>query len=237
MVNVLREVRTKVMTMLPNRIANKIRKVRRDWATKRARQRLQKYGFEVMNRVYETLKEKEGIIYHVDFGTLLGLIRENGFLKHDDDIDFTIATGSIAPQELMRAMLDAGFRFMRGFVYDGEVTELAFTYKKIGVDFFYEYKSDNGSYIQSYDDFVKTPEGNFANTTIRLHRPAATGVETVEINGVKMVMPKNKEELLVASYGANWRTPITGWTRGTCAGTKQERINSRATMFYRADEC
>ena len=55
------------------------------------RKNVQKYGIEVLCEL-KLIFDKLGIINFADFGTLLGLIRDDKLLSHDLDLDYGIIT-------------------------------------------------------------------------------------------------------------------------------------------------
>ena len=101
---------------------------------KRQRKLLQANGMAVCGKIHEVLSAAR-ISYFADHGTLLGLIRENGMIKHDTDMDF-----SVPPQESMSgiysALVGQGFKVAHGFSCNGEIAEVTFEYRGISMDFF-----------------------------------------------------------------------------------------------------
>lgn len=67
------------------------------------RKRLRRFGPQAINVVYDTLSA-QGVEYWVDFGTAIGMIRDSGFIKHDDDIDFSLMAGAITPLNLYKTL-------------------------------------------------------------------------------------------------------------------------------------
>jgi len=58
-------------------------------AKTRKRSAIQKYGFDVLDHIHAVL-EKEGIVFFLDFGTLLGIVREGRFIDHDVGLDIDV---------------------------------------------------------------------------------------------------------------------------------------------------
>lgn len=54
-----------------------------------ARHNLHKKGYELLSEI-DTLMVKNDIPYYCEAGTLLGLVRDKGFIRHDDDIDLSV---------------------------------------------------------------------------------------------------------------------------------------------------
>ena len=231
-----RKIGKSIVLALPmgERLVDLFRRIRASVMLILRRRRLQRYGFDIVGKICEIMKTRPNVVCFVDFGTLLGFVREGGFIKHDDDIDFTIKNGTLAPKELMSIMLEAGFEFNRGFICNGVITELAFTYKKVGVDFFYAYDCDFGQYVNIYSAFSWDKNGDYAQQAVRLYRPASTGMEILTIKRHSILVPVNREELLSSTYGQNWRTPVKAWQASKDDGTKRERIDCLARIFHDA---
>ena len=102
---------------------------------KNRRKDLQKYGMDILRMVDSALITNH-INYFVDFGTLLGLVREKGFIKHDLDMDFGILeTDSFSWDKLECLMTANKMKKIRQFVYKGIITEIMclFSYEKSAV--------------------------------------------------------------------------------------------------------
>ena len=196
------------------------------------RRRLQKCGLEILQKVGQTLTRHPKAVYHADYGTLLGIVRENGFIRHDDDIDFSVYDGTITPHDLYSAMIGEGFAFLRGFRYGGVVTELAFVYKKVSVDFFYVYNSAKGNYSQVYNDFRSDKDCDRAYFAERLAKPRLSRIETFYMKGVKVNVPENKVEFLKYAYGSGWAVPVKTWKREDGDLAKRKVLPGCAEIFH-----
>lgn len=176
------------------------------------RRRLRRYGCQILKTVYDTLG-RTSAVYFVDYGTMLGVVRENDFIRHDDDVDITIIAGSISPAELARTISACeGFSFSHAFEYRGQITEMTFLYKQIEVDFFFTFRE--GDHMLSFA--YRPPAGPFRRnvgdiwSALGVTRLPITGIETRPFKGVYVQIPKNYKDVLRDQYG-NWETPITGW--------------------------
>ena len=65
-------------------------------------QTLRKLGGEAFERVY-AIMSKQGYPYFANYGTLLGVVRENGYVKNDDDIDLSVPANTISAGDLVSA--------------------------------------------------------------------------------------------------------------------------------------
>lgn len=202
--------------------------------------RLQRYGWEILERTDAALKNWD-TGYFVDYGTLLGLVREKGFIRHDDDIDFSLPYGKLSPKDLLELMLKNGFTFMRSFVWQERVTEITFLYKKIEVDFFYMFHDEDGCWFSlAYDTFVIENGVHVAKEVRRFDKPNHLDVVKRLIHGVNVAMPCAEAEVLEYTYGSTWMTPINNFKPGNDAKyddlDHQRRIEGVARMFVTLDK-
>lgn len=169
---------------------------------------LQQHWGEIHNKIYERLS-KAGLRYCADFGTLIGLLRENGPIKHDEDIDYIVPPGeSLAA--IIKTLRSNEFTLLHGFTVNGELQEVNFRYKGIGIDFFrcHMIGEKLGHYV-----FIPTSDNKscrIINTTAHERiRPNLTGITVSNFgsdSSVTVPIPTNADEMLTASYG-NWRIP------------------------------
>lgn len=210
----------------------------RTWCAMRTvkvkRARLQRDGWEVLSRCCEMIRA-ESVPAYCEYGTLLGMVRERGFIRHDDDIDFGVSPDSFDPRRLVSAAKRYGFKFYRAFKWRGVVTEVAFTCKGIPVDFFYTYRLPDGRTCgMAYNDFATENGRDVAKTVVRIFKPAFCGVEDVEINGLKVPLPKNGEEYLLRNYGPDWRIPKEG-VKGDTSSLNREWFDDEALIVTKEE--
>ncbi len=165
--------------------------------------RLQKYGIGAIYEVHNILN-KYKLPYFADYGTLLGIIREKGFIKHDDDIDFTIPPNSPSPREYMEILNKSKkLKFCWGFEYKGRITELTYSYKEIPIDFFFSCVEDGCIYDYVY---IYT-KGGAEWIPYRQKRMINNKFIKTVVNKQEVFIPDNYEEVLKTTYG-NWRQPV-----------------------------
>lgn len=173
-----------------------------------ARRKLSRYLPGVVNRVHMAFKT-EKVRYVVDFGGLIGFMREGWFLKHDMDIDFCLLPGETA-RRACEALEHAGFEFVRVTVCSGRITKLIMLDPVSGIDLdiFLMYEKDgcvvHEAYFPPYGDLERYSGWRYL-------RPMVTGVSEKTFRGsVTVMIPDNYDELLTAHYG-DWRHPNKAW--------------------------
>jgi len=125
-----------------------------------------------------------GIIY----GTLLGAVREQNFLAHDDDVDTFILDEN---REKLLALLfefrKIGFEVAR---YEGDVLSII----------------RNDDYIDIYV-FRKNIFGNRVCNGDSLNSKYLETFDRIDFLGAQFNTPKNYISFLEKAYGRNWRIP------------------------------
>ena len=194
------------------------------------RQRLLKrYGPEVLRDLSEIFKRHQ-IPAFAAYGTMLGIVRDHGFIQHDDDIDIGIMPNTMTPQQLLRILLEKehGFKVLFVFKYNDRVVEFKVEYKHIPVDFFF-FERDHDEIrfpLFFYEEGVHYPTSN-ANSVKILHLPPFKGITTVSVYGCEFPVLQDTENALVALYGINWRIPDKKWN-----DNKRPHINNVPDFGY-----
>ena len=77
--------------------------------------------------------------FFITYGTLLGIVRDNKFMQHDDDLDFGILEGdNFSWSEIDKIMNKYNITLLHEFIYKDKVVERTYvTQSNISVDFFY----------------------------------------------------------------------------------------------------
>jgi len=187
-----------------------VQRVWQSYSKPQKRRRLQRYGFDVLDRMHKLLSENS-VPYYCDCGTLIGFLRDKGFIKHDDDIDIAIMPNSVSPQRILSIFRDAGYGFVHAFQYDGRIIEFTVVdYTGVTIDvFLHEWEKEVPGYLKEifirwYKD--RSYPNEKANIGLRFSLRGPDGLKELQIGGVTTMIPTNAEEVLDSEYGP-WRRP------------------------------
>lgn len=187
-------------------------KLYRLYSVPHRRRMLQRHGRHVLEHLANVI-ERHKIPAFAAYGTLLGLVREHGFIKHDNDIDLGVLPGEWTPRRLLKVLLEeeSGFTFLFAFAYENKVTEFKVQYGGIPIDFFF-YEDDGEKFFAGSYHFysgVKYPAPN-ANSAQRVIEPRIHELDKIKVFGFDFPIPANVEYVLEKLYG-NWRVPDSNW--------------------------
>ncbi|MGH8875992.1 MAG: LicD family protein [Stackebrandtia sp.] len=135
--------------------------------------------------------EKLGVRGFLISGTLLGFVRDSGFISWDKDIDLGFFTSEIAPDDLERA-----FDRSRDF----NVRKIDFNTDRLRVN------HDNGMMIDVFPHYKGTDGRIWHDGTATRWWNSPFDLTTVEFLGKPQFVPDPPERYLDENYG-EWRTP------------------------------
>ena len=178
------------------------------------RYRLRRYGVGMLERLHATLTQNN-VDYYLDFGTLLGIVRENDFIRHDDDIDLTIVEKDANPRQILKVLLNNGFDFIHAMKVGGRIVEFSVAYKKLSADFFFYIPVNRPSCVGIcgvyFDPTVKYDNPNQNNYRVWFF-PDDIKTRISQFKGTSVKIPVDAEKLLEFEYGKGWRLPIKDWS-------------------------
>lgn len=184
-------------------------KMWRAYAIPRRQKRLQKFGPEMLERMHR-LMQSHNVPYYCDYGTLIGFVRDNGFIKHDDDIDISIQPDTVKPSDVLKIFMGAGYGYIHGFDYEGRLMEFSVMDAcGLSIDVFFPTKMGKPGMIHGYQpiwDPTRRYPNEKANTVIQYDFVEATGVKTIKVVGTAALVPGNYDEVLTSEYGP-WKVP------------------------------
>lgn len=162
---------------------------------------------ELLYKIDDALNDA-GIFYWIDYGTLLGAIREHDFIKHDEDIDIGVKYEDY--KNVPEAMEKKGIRMFAQSFVDGQNGVIQrYIYKGITFDvYFYEIFEEQETMV-CYS-FYRVDQTTREKKTV-------VGVEKFEVpySGFKKYSFKNRlfnipqkvDDYLKVLYGEGYMTP------------------------------
>lgn len=171
-----------------------------------------KWQSRVLNlydEVREVVKNSVGYDTFLVYGTLLGAVREKGFIGHDVDFDAAYvsmhADPEVAAKELQQigfTLVDAGFdvQCLRTALHIHDSTD-----PSTRIDLFHLYFDETAA--------LRFPFGIAGTTTI--NKSHWQGTKEIEFAGRPVLVPTNAKQLVEHIYGAAWHKPTPGfdWDR------------------------
>lgn len=152
----------------------------------------------------KTILDKAGISFFLVCGTLLGAHRDGKFIEHDEDIDIGILSSdfnSTVKDDIQKSGL---FRMrIRGDVSRSlHFTNIHKNGTVIDIFLFYSMDSPEKYYHATFDGVCKSKPGGFCKLMNHLR-----GFTQTVFMGNTYMIPTNTEEILLESYGEDWRIP------------------------------
>lgn len=193
---------------------------------------LHKYGYGICNKISNSLLDNN-IKFFYSYGSLLGLIREKEFIKHDEDIDIAVLkTDDFDWKVLENSLTKIGLKKYREFILDNEIVEQSYSYDIINIDFFLLIKEDdhmvNYGFIR-YDN--NEYESNYDFTTLQRITSEVSNIIECYSHDALFMIPENYNEYLVDLYGPNWKIPNSKWSPEECNTLKNINKIAHANYF------
>lgn len=181
----------------------------------------------------EKLLSKAGAQFFMAYGSLLGMVRDQRFLPHDNDIDYSVMINeAFTWNDLEKALTNAGMTKIRQFVYKGKITEQTYRNHCLTVDFFKYTKGENECFEYMYyrkDDYMYRSSSEF-----HVYKQSICDVGNIglmQVGELSFHAPENPETYLAGIYGASWRVPDPNW-QPEDADTMQELEGELAQVQY-----
>lgn len=180
--------------------------------------RVRRLGLETLREANEACEEANVIMFPT-FGTLLGAIREKGFISYDFDLDVGVAP-DLKPEMIHETMQRHGFALTKQtYIHEVGITEETYHRKQVGVDFFYYFAEGNDwyAYCPRKHEYKDWKEANISDgfPVARSYVPKSD-FEKIDFLGIQINVPVKAHEWLKDIYSDSYMTPIKNWTSKGC---------------------
>ncbi|GAB3772149.1 SAM-dependent methyltransferase [Nocardioides ginsengisegetis] len=190
-------------------------------------------------RALDDLTEGCGVRAYLNYGALLGAVRDGAMIAHDSDTDVCYLSEAASPAELIlesyrieRTLRERGWNVLRMSGGDVKLLLPLSDGRQCHIDVFVAFRVA-GTFYQ------------LGNRSGRLPESAILPLSTITLHGHEFPAPADPEAMLAFVYGAGWRVPdpsfryadpvagvrrLDGWLRG------YRTDMGRWTEFYRSPD-
>lgn len=187
---------------------------------RKKQQKLMSHNAEELLLHLDDAMKRLNMFYWLDCGTLLGAIREGGFISHDLDIDIGVFLKDLNP-DIHKELQANGFKLQYEYLMkqnDGGTAGLEYTYEFKGISldvFFYVIQPNNK---MCYHYFICEKNMSMENT-INKHGGLLVAQMCLPSSGFKKInfmnnhynVPLDYHSHLTALYGSNYMQPNPKW--------------------------
>ena len=186
---------------------------------------MRRFGYEAVAKI-QKVSDEIGVSCYPMYGTLLGFVRDGGFISHDDDMDYMICEEDKL-EDLYLALLKEGFTFNRYILFDGKFKEFTMRYKECCIDFFGR-GDDLGNGV------FRAQTENYGEFWGSLEVPSPRNPHSFEVCGAKTVLPENYEEILRLNYG-DYHKRVFKWNSTMAPAFRKD--NDNHVVVQSRNEC
>jgi len=158
---------------------------------------------------------KDDFIIWPTFGTLLGLIRENKLLVHDNDLDFGCLYDKDIQYQIRNKFESIGFKnTFTGYIDDIIVLD-KFVYNDVETDIYYFFDEEENyfSYDFEQDGLLSVQENIYLGKKLTPFKNVYSKFElkSTTLNNNSFFIPHPIKKHLEELYGPNYEIPDTRW--------------------------
>ena len=155
-----------------------------------------------------------GEIWFIDFGTLLGIYRDNELLPWDRDIDIGIIyTSEESIERIIDKLNSVCIKYIGANYYENQRTLLKFSYKSIPIDVHLYFREKNKliCYLHTAINQKKIKQGVWDKVVNKAYCDLIDEVILFDFHNIPLYIPKNVNEILVNKYGETWEIKNENW--------------------------
>lgn len=161
---------------------------------------LQQNGKEVLE-ILNKVSKNTNVKYWLEFGTLLGKIRENNFIGHDINFDIGVMKEELSPKFLID-IENLGFKRTSSLSIKNEgLKDIKYIYKGIEIEIFIFEREENKVVCYSEDKSGEIGVYKLSNSTL----------EETKFMGVETYIPRNSIRRFLEIYGKNFNISDSNW--------------------------
>ena len=214
---------SKVVRFLFGPIYHLVRREKTNLYVNDLRDNFQRNGLKVLES-FDSMMTENGFKYSLAFGTLLGAVRENGFIKHDADIDVFMWIEEYSPK-FVDCIQKYGFTLTHTFSVENDKygKEDTIMLDGVQIDIFYIYPPIDGRTLSYCCDFIIHPDCLSGEHSVRKHGgllprrfeiPMSCDVIRVPFESLNLPILSNAHEFLINRYGPDYMIPNPNWSSG-----------------------
>lgn len=175
---------------------------------------LHRKGLSVLEKIAEVSGKCRQELF-LNYGTLLGIYRDNAFIAHDDDMDLGYLFRSQEDFDALHKALEAhGFTLFRKFTYEDKIIEVTYICMGVNLDIFFYYPKDNTDYTVYLHERGEQTKAKTAQNTLCLEglelfegTYKIEGIAPWQFQNVPVNIPSNTEDYLEELYTKGWKSP------------------------------
>lgn len=189
---------------------------------------------------FDKCMNENGFVYTLIFGSMLGAVREKGFIKHDVDIDVAMWVEDYSPQ-VQKCLEEAGFKLDHRYLIDDGASAREETYVKndVSIDVYCIFPAiDTYPYVCSkwmpigecitLEDSMKK-YGYVSGK--RLEMPIKKRIVRTQFESLFLPILENSDEVLFFYYGMDYMNPNPGWRESTDYPFRKEWPDKKASFI------
>ncbi len=154
------------------------------------------------------------LTYWVDFGTLLGVVREANFLRKDEDIDLGFQYSQ--QKEIWAAFRKLGFKRKYYYRFNDQITSERYYFLHLAIDVHYYFEINEKKILYLLVEQGSSGECQVYEYTFTSHWK----VKEVLFKHQLINVPENFKEVLIENYGPDWSKPTSDWEIGMSPAAK-----------------
>ncbi len=161
---------------------------------------LRQNGREVLS-ILNRVSKNTNVKYWLEFGTLLGKVRENNFIGHDINFDIGVMADELSPKFLIDIEKEGFIRKSSLSLKNEGLKDIKYFYKDIEIEIFIFEREKNKVLCYSEDKEGRIGVYKLSNSTL----------EETKFMGVDTYVPRNSIKRLLEIYGKNFNVSDSSW--------------------------